>query len=237
MSNVYFCSDPHYHHKNIVKGISNWDDISGCRPFNTIEEHNQTIVNGINNVVDKDDTLYCLGDWSFGGIDKIWEFRKQINCHNIHLILGNHDHHIENNRTLRIPITDGYILEKNFIVSGVNEYIMEFNYNKGINEYLVPCHNLFSSVQHVKTITIEGHTLFLSHYAHRVWNKSHKGRIHLYGHSHDTLPEYGMSMDVGFDAAYHLLGEWRPFSFQEIQKIMSNCSIKFVDHHDSNTTE
>ena len=225
MSDVYFCSDPHYHHKNIVKGVSNWDDTGGCRPFNTIQEHNEAIVNGINNIVDKDDTLYCLGDWSFGGIDKIWEFRNQINCDNIHLILGNHDHHIENNRTLPNCFYD-YRWEIIFTGSIKDNYELE-----------VKAQELFSSVQHVKTITVEGHTLFLSHYAHRVWNKSHKGRIHLYGHSHNTLPEYGKSMDVGFDAAYHLLGEWRPFKFQEIQKIMGNRSIQFVDHHDSNTTE
>ena len=46
----------------------------------------------------QDDILICLGDWSFGGFDSIEEFWNRIVCKNIHLVLGNHDHHIENNR-------------------------------------------------------------------------------------------------------------------------------------------
>jgi calcineurin-like phosphoesterase family protein len=42
--------------------------------------------------------LICLGDWSFGGFESIEEFRNRIICRNIHLVLGNHDHHIERNR-------------------------------------------------------------------------------------------------------------------------------------------
>lgn len=41
--------------------------------------------------------------------------------------------------------------------------------------------------------------IVLSHYAKRVWNRSHYGSIHLYGHSHGTLPPYKNSFDVGVD--------------------------------------
>ena len=59
---------------------------------------NATIVNNINHVVMQDDILICLGDWSFGGYNSIKEFWDQIVCKNIHLVLGNHDHHIDRNR-------------------------------------------------------------------------------------------------------------------------------------------
>jgi calcineurin-like phosphoesterase family protein len=59
---------------------------------------NDAIVNGINSVVGQDDVLIHLGDWSFGGFENIKIFRDRIVCQEIHLILGNHDHHIENNR-------------------------------------------------------------------------------------------------------------------------------------------
>jgi calcineurin-like phosphoesterase family protein len=59
---------------------------------------NATIVNNINENVMQDDILICLGDWSFGGYESIREFWDRIVCKNIHLVLGNHDHHIENNR-------------------------------------------------------------------------------------------------------------------------------------------
>lgn len=98
MNQVHFISDTHYSHKNIIRGTSDWVDKDKTRWFNTIEEHNTCLVNVINSKVREDDILYHLGDWSFGGFENISEFRKQLNCKTIHLILGNHDHHIENNR-------------------------------------------------------------------------------------------------------------------------------------------
>jgi calcineurin-like phosphoesterase family protein len=59
---------------------------------------NESIVNNINSVVGQDDVLIHLGDWSFGGFENVKIFRDRIVCQEIHLILGNHDHHIENNR-------------------------------------------------------------------------------------------------------------------------------------------
>jgi calcineurin-like phosphoesterase family protein len=44
------------------------------------------------------DILYHLGDWSFGGFENIEKFRRRINCKNVHLIIGNHDTHIAENR-------------------------------------------------------------------------------------------------------------------------------------------
>ncbi|KQO61863.1 metallophosphoesterase [Methylobacterium sp. Leaf88] len=41
--------------------------------------------------------------------------------------------------------------------------------------------------------------IWLSHYAHRVWDHSHRGDIHLYGHSHGSLPGTAASTDVGVD--------------------------------------
>ena len=56
---------------------------------------NELMVSNINQHVQASDWLIHLGDWSFGGYDKIEEFREQINCNNVVLILGNHDHHIQ----------------------------------------------------------------------------------------------------------------------------------------------
>jgi hypothetical protein len=74
--------------------------------------------------------------------------------------------------------------------------------------------------------------LFLSHYSHRVWNGSHKGITHLYGHSHGLIDDFNKSMDVGVDVAYRMFGEWRPFHLNEIIDIMSKKIISPVDHHE-----
>jgi calcineurin-like phosphoesterase family protein len=102
--NVWITSDTHYSHKNICRGVTAWRTkegeipVSQTRDFATIEKMNSSIVNNINEVVGQDDMLIHLGDWSFGGFEQVREFWDRIICKNIHLVLGNHDHHIENNR-------------------------------------------------------------------------------------------------------------------------------------------
>jgi calcineurin-like phosphoesterase family protein len=101
---VFITSDLHFGHKNLVRGVTNWRTQDGqiptesTRDFQTIEEMNQRLIDGINNVVGQDDTLIMLGDVSFGGFDNIGIFLERLVCHNIHLILGNHDTHIERDR-------------------------------------------------------------------------------------------------------------------------------------------
>ena len=101
---VYITSDTHYGHKNIVRGVTNWRTKDGevpvdsTRDFQTIDQMNERLIDGINHHVGQDDTLIMLGDVSFGGFDNIGIFLERLVCHNIHLILGNHDHHIDNNR-------------------------------------------------------------------------------------------------------------------------------------------
>jgi calcineurin-like phosphoesterase family protein len=100
-SNIWLTSDTHYAHTNICKGVSNWDFVSrpdSVRDFKNLSQMNDAIVNNINAKVGKDDTLIHVGDWSFGGFENIELFRSRIVCENIHLILGNHDHHIKHNK-------------------------------------------------------------------------------------------------------------------------------------------
>jgi calcineurin-like phosphoesterase family protein len=101
---VWVTSDTHYSHTNICRGITKWRNLDGTIPlgqtrdFDTLDKMNAAIVNNINEVVGQDDVLIHLGDWSFGGFENIEEFRNRIICKEIHLTLGNHDHHIDLNR-------------------------------------------------------------------------------------------------------------------------------------------
>ena len=97
VTKVFICSDSHYGHTNIVRGVTTWKTGDGQRPINstrdfqTVEDMNELIVNNINNVVGQDDILIHVGDFSFGGFENIPKFRSRINCKTIHLCLGNHD--------------------------------------------------------------------------------------------------------------------------------------------------
>lgn len=81
-SNIYFTSDTHFGHDNIIKFCH--------RPFKDVEEMNSELIRRWNEKVGPDDTIFHLGDFAFGGSD-IWNNTlKQLNGHKI-LIIGNHD--------------------------------------------------------------------------------------------------------------------------------------------------
>lgn len=232
MSNIWFTSDPHYMHRNIAgPKVSAWK--AGYRNFDNETQMSAHIVKVWNQTVAEDDILWCLGDWAFQGLENIWNFRKQLRCKNIHLILGNHDHHIADNKIL--PNCHSIFTDQAtamIIIDGKNPT----PFKDGRDDFLaVTAKELFSSVDHVADLKFGNTNIFVSHYAHRVWNGSHKGILHLYGHSHNSIPEYGKSMDVGIDSAKFLLGEYRPFSLEEVIGRLSKKEIEFPDHHDINT--
>jgi calcineurin-like phosphoesterase family protein len=102
--NVWITSDTHFGHKNICRGVTDWRlpdgtiPVDQTRDFSSVDEMNDIIVRNINDVVGQNDILIHLGDWSFGGFENIRKFWDRLVCKNIHLTLGNHDHHINNNK-------------------------------------------------------------------------------------------------------------------------------------------
>jgi len=85
--NIYITADTHFGHDNI-RNLCH-------RPYDSVDEMNAGIISTINQIVKPKDTLYHLGDfcwWNKRDYTKnIVAYREQINCTNIHLILGNHD--------------------------------------------------------------------------------------------------------------------------------------------------
>lgn len=71
------------------------------------------------------------------------------------------------------------------------------------------------SSQPYAEISVGGQRIVLLHYAMRVWDRSHRGALHFFGHSHGALPGDQQSCDVGVDCP-----EWdyRPVSLAEIQR-------------------
>ena len=66
-------------------------------------------------------------------------------------------------------------------------------------------------------INVDGQIIVLCHYSMRVWDRSHHGSWHLFGHSHGKLPPYGLSFDVGVDA-----NNYSPISFNEVKTKIKN---------------
>lgn len=68
-----------------------------------------------------------------------------------------------------------------------------------------------------RTFDHEGkkHFIVMCHYPLREWNGFYYDAIHLYGHVHDTLPNFYRSMDVGVDT-----NDFMPYSLKQIVKKM-----------------
>jgi calcineurin-like phosphoesterase family protein len=71
------------------------------------------------------------------------------------------------------------------------------------------------------------HKITLNHYSQRVWDGSHKGHWHLYGHSHGALTGLGKSFDIGVDGH-----GFSPWSMEEIETEME----KRPSHHTISNT-
>ena len=170
---LWFTSDTHYNHANICSATTKWSDSVTCREFKSLEHMNSTLVGNINEVVGQDDILFHLGDWSFGGFDQIELFRNQIICRNVHIITGNHDHHIENDK-------EGC----QSLFSSVNKYL----------NLIVKFPNSEGGYDNVR--------FALMHFPIASWDNMARGAIHLHGHVHfepNIRIGMGRMMDVGVD--------------------------------------
>lgn len=233
MNNIWFTSDTHFGHSNIVgPNVSKWK--SGYRDFKSLDEMNNHLIKEINKLVKKDDFLYHLGDFSFGGIENIYKFRKQIMCENIILVLGNHDKHIKENKEL--PNAWWATSEEQVKYS-------DGTYSRTIRENLLSVSDIkthrsahakdcFLSVDNQIEVKHGKHEFFMSHYPHLSWHHSAKGVIMIHGHEHASLNHLNVNvkrLDVGVDSAKKLLGEYRPFSIEEVISMNDNKNI--VKHH------
>ena len=78
----WYTSDLHFYHKNIIQ-YSN-------RPFSSIEEMNQTMINRWNEKVGENDTVHVVGDVFFCSFTEAKKIMDQLKGKKI-LYIGNHD--------------------------------------------------------------------------------------------------------------------------------------------------
>jgi calcineurin-like phosphoesterase family protein len=227
---IFFTADTHFSHRRIPAYTNRRFCLSdyelscldgkiplkrrggeGWIPSDTsLYRHDKYLIEQINQTVGENDTLWHLGDFCFSPHGREREFaeslRNQINCKNIFLCWGNHDR-----GGISVAFTRTY-----------QEYTLKMN----------------------------GQTIRMAHEAKLVFYDSHRGGWNLYGHSHATVDtridellsdvanldpflshffKHRRAMDVGIDNAFRLLGEYRPFSFDEIKQIMDEREGASID--------
>lgn len=83
MNDIWFISDTHFGHTNIIK----YDK----RPFASITEHDEALIENWNALVKRGDLVYHLGDFAFyKSVEQVERVLSVLNGQ-IHHVYGNHD--------------------------------------------------------------------------------------------------------------------------------------------------
>lgn len=96
---TYFTSDTHLWHKNIL----NFTD----RPYNSVEEMTDDMIDEWNKQVNEDDLIYHLGDLCLGTFEQTVSILKRLNG-KIILIKGNHDYSKHYKRINKLGLLHAY---------------------------------------------------------------------------------------------------------------------------------
>ena len=135
----WIISDMHFGHKNIITLEQ--------RPFSSVEEMDEVIINNWNSVVKEEETVYVLGDVSFYNKEKTKEIINNLKGYKI-LIMGNHDTPKTRNWWLDVGFDEvieyPIILDNFYILSHDIQYLPEesvyvnihgHTHSKSINKY------------------------------------------------------------------------------------------------------
>lgn len=87
MSKIWFVSDTHFNHANILTFIH---EDKPLREFSNVKEMNEVIINNWNSLIRPNDQVFHLGDVFFGNKGEFIELWKNLNGKKT-LIAGNHD--------------------------------------------------------------------------------------------------------------------------------------------------
>lgn len=176
---IWFTADTHFGHANIIQYCN--------RPFSSVGEMDEKLIENWNCVVNPDDTIYHLGDFTLAGKKIAREYLRHLNGR-IFVVPGSHD-----NKWL-----------------GKGECLSHSGHPVTI---LPPLYTLKVPVSN----TGQSQLIVFCHYSMRVWDRSHYGSWHLYGHSHGNLPSLKNSLDVGVDC-----WDYQPVSVDIIFQAINN---------------
>ena len=104
---IWFTSDTHYGHSDNLGFFG--------RPFKSVEEGDAALIANHNALVQPDDIVFHLGDFTWGGgPDFALAIRRQLNG-KLYLVEGNHDKDV-------VPIYDTFAMVSKYMEIGVKDY-------------------------------------------------------------------------------------------------------------------
>lgn len=107
-----------------------------------------------------------------------------------------------------------------FIPEGVEVHLILGNHDS----HNLVHHNL-TSVSDRKIVKHNNLHIVLEHYPMRSWPHAAYGAIQLHGHCHGKMEPLPRQLDVSVDSARYYLGEYRPFSWDEMLQYVVSTNI------------
>jgi calcineurin-like phosphoesterase family protein len=200
MKKYWFTGDWHLGHANILHLCN--------RPFKTIEEHDAAILSNHNSVVKDEDVVFNFGDVGYRcSCFYIVEQLKKFNGKLV-IILGNHDKALR--EALQKGMLDKEIFDGKIEIVGGKAAVFD------------------KSLALSKMLEFDGQRVFISHYACRTWPSAFRGAWHLYAHSHNHLPQFYKSFDIGVDT-----NNFFPYDLETIKNRMDLISPDFKEGNDA----
>lgn len=198
---IFFWSDLHLGH-----ACTSWDEpLYVKRGFETLEEHDSSLLKRWNERIPHEGIVFNLGDMLFGhnGHQRLLNYFEILNFKTMYLLFGNH--------------TAG----TKQVFESLEGNIHQVNSEKQV----VFCPNYIEA-------NINGTPCVLSHYAIASFNRQGKGAFMIHGHSHGNLhnSDFGKMLyqarvvDVGVEKYPY------PPSFREIKEKFKKDPVSF-DHH------
>lgn len=197
---IWLTSDTHYFHRNVIKYCN--------RPFVSVEEMNQALIDNWNSLVQPDDLVYHLGDFAFCGIERAKNILSQLNGTKI-CIRGNHDQSPERMKKMGFSA----VYEKMELeIEGISLILSHFPYAPTEREKLIHrLKNFWKFWRKKKYMDLRYMDL----------RPKNEGKWLIHGHSHNP-PERRLRkrmIDVGVDANHY-----HPIALEEIMAIIKNSN-------------
>lgn len=200
---VCFWSDTHFNHKCEHWSIPLWR----ARGFESIEEHNETLIERWNEKSNMDTTFFHLGDFVFGfnSIEAFKKIIRRVNFKHLFVMPGNH-------------------------CSGWKQ-VFEEQTNK--NTWSVAPGKMVTFVPNYLEVVVNGQMFVLSHYPILSFNGQSKGGYCLYGHVHGNLSknEIGKLYDKAKTMEVTVESAPYPVTFADVRSYMKTKEFISFDHH------
>ena len=174
-------------------------------------------------------TIFFTADLHFNHTNIIKHCNRPFSC-----VKEMNETLIKNYNSVVKPCDTTYILGDFAMKGDYENLVFLMNRLNGKKEFITGNHDrekyflqmvnegIIKSSNQVVGASINGQYIWMSHYAHRIWDRSHRGSWMVYGHSHGTLPPTGLSWDVGVDN-----NNYFPISFEQLSVIMQNQKDKY----------